>query len=115
MLLKSLAAAAVLLSMAACGGKAPAAAPGAAAVEVSAVTVQPRAVPVSTELAGRTAAFVSAEIRPQVGGIVLKRLFTEGGDVRAGQVLYQIDPPPSSRSVMPTSPRRSTAASGDRA
>ncbi len=90
---KALATAAVVsLSMVACGDKAPTTAPAAPVVEVSAVTVQPRAVPVTTELAGRTAAFVSAEIRPQVGGIVLKRLFTEGGDVRAGQVLYQIDP-----------------------
>ena len=47
---------------------------------------------ISSELPGRTAAFMSAEVRPQVSGIVLKRLFTEGSQVKAGQVLYQIDP-----------------------
>ena len=46
----------------------------------------------TTELAGRTAAYLVAEVRPQVNGIVQKRLFTEGSDVSAGQVLYQIDP-----------------------
>ena len=48
----------------------------------------------TTELPGRTAAFRVAEIRPQVSGLVRKRLFTEGSDVKAGQVLYQIDPAP---------------------
>ena len=46
----------------------------------------------TSELPGRTAAFMSAEVRPQVGGIVQQRLFTEGNLVKAGQVLYQIDP-----------------------
>ena len=46
----------------------------------------------TTELAGRTAAYMVSEVRPQVGGIIQKRLFTEGGDVAAGQPLYQIDP-----------------------
>jgi membrane fusion protein, multidrug efflux system len=89
------------LLLPACGDKAPAAPPAAAAapVEVVAYTVQARKVPVSVELPGRTAAFASAEIRPQVGGILQKRLFTEGGEVRAGQVLYQIDPAQSKASV----------------
>ena len=91
MTLKGLAAVAVSIGLAACG-EAPAPAPAPPVIEVSAVTVQPGAVPVSAELPGRTAAFASAEIRPQVSGIVLKRLFKEGSDVRAGQVLYQIDP-----------------------
>lgn len=47
-----------------------------------------------TELPGRTSAYLVAEIRPQVNGIIQKRLFTEGSHVRAGQVLYQIDPAP---------------------
>lgn len=47
---------------------------------------------VTTELPGRTTSFRIAEVRPQVSGIVLKRNFTEGGDVEAGQSLYQIDP-----------------------
>ncbi|MEB6427308.1 efflux RND transporter periplasmic adaptor subunit [Citrobacter freundii] len=47
---------------------------------------------VTTELPGRTTAFRIAEVRPQVSGIVLKRNFTEGSDIEAGQSLYQIDP-----------------------
>ena len=46
----------------------------------------------TTELAGRTSANLVAEVRPQVGGIIQKRLFVEGSDVRAGQILFQIDP-----------------------
>lgn len=60
--------------------------------EVSTVTVQPEKIMLFTELPGRTSAFRVAEIRPQVSGLVQKRLFTEGTDVKAGQVLYQIDP-----------------------
>ena len=62
--------------------------------EVATVTVQPEKLMLTTELPGRTAAFRIAEIRPQVSGLIQKRLFTEGSDVRAGQVLYQIDPAP---------------------
>jgi membrane fusion protein (multidrug efflux system) len=60
--------------------------------EVAAVTVQPESVVITTELAGRTSPCLVAEVRPQVGGIVQKRLFEEGADVLAGDVLYQIDP-----------------------
>jgi len=60
--------------------------------EVGVVVIQPQRVALTTELAGRTAAYLVAEVRPQVNGIVQKRLFTEGSDVKAGQVLYQIDP-----------------------
>lgn len=62
--------------------------------EVAVVTVQPQQVVLTTELPGRTSAFMVAEIRPQVNGLIQKRLFTEGSDVKAGQVLYQIDPAP---------------------
>lgn len=62
--------------------------------EVAVVTVQPQKVVLTTELPGRTSAYRMAEIRPQVSGIIQKRLFTEGADVKAGQVLYQIDPAP---------------------
>ncbi|OYD80318.1 efflux RND transporter periplasmic adaptor subunit [Azospirillum brasilense] len=65
-------------------------APGPA--EVAVATIQPQSLSVTTELPGRTAAFRVAEIRPQVSGIVLKRFFTEGSDVKAGDQLYQIDP-----------------------
>jgi len=60
--------------------------------EVSIVTIQPKPVLITTDLTGRTSANLVAEVRPQVGGIIQKRLFTEGSDVQAGQVLYQIDP-----------------------
>jgi membrane fusion protein (multidrug efflux system) len=62
------------------------------APEVSVVVVQQERVPITTELPGRTSAFLVAEVRPQVNGIIKKRLFVEGSDVRAGDVLYEIDP-----------------------
>lgn len=62
--------------------------------EVATVTMEPQKVVLTTELPGRTAAFRVAEIRPQVSGLILKRLFEEGSDVKAGQILYQIDPAP---------------------
>uniref|UniRef100_UPI0035C9B749 efflux RND transporter periplasmic adaptor subunit n=1 Tax=uncultured Sphingomonas sp. TaxID=158754 RepID=UPI0035C9B749 len=60
--------------------------------EVGFVVVQPSSVPLVTELAGRTAAYQSSEVRPQVSGLIRKRFFTEGAMVRKGQPLYQIDP-----------------------
>ncbi len=60
--------------------------------EVAIVTIKPQKVVLTTELPGRTAPFRIAEIRPQVSGLIQKRLFTEGSDVKAGQILYQIDP-----------------------
>ena len=62
--------------------------------EVSVVTVRKASVPVVTELPGRTSAYFVAQVRARVDGIVLKREFTEGGDVKTGQRLYQIDPAP---------------------
>ncbi|MDR7332223.1 efflux RND transporter periplasmic adaptor subunit [Roseateles asaccharophilus] len=62
------------------------------AAKVGVVTLQPQRVELSAELAGRTVAFQNAEVRPQVTGIVKTRTFTEGSDVKAGQLLYQIDP-----------------------
>lgn len=60
--------------------------------EVGVITIQTQRAAVTTELPGRTSAYLVAEVRPQVSGIVQKRIFTEGSDVKAGQVLYQIDP-----------------------
>jgi membrane fusion protein, multidrug efflux system len=80
------------LIMSGCGSQQ--AAPKAAAPEVAVVTVQAEQVVLTTELPGRTSAYFVAEIRPQVNGIIQKRLFEEGSDVKAGQVLYQIDPAP---------------------
>lgn len=64
------------------------------APEVVTVTVVSREVLLTTELPGRISAYRVAEIRPQVSGLVQKRLFTEGADVEANEVLYQIDPAP---------------------
>lgn len=60
--------------------------------EVGVVTLKAVPLEMTTELPGRTSAYRVAEVRPQVSGIILKRNFTEGSDVRAGQSLYQIDP-----------------------
>lgn len=62
--------------------------------EVSAVTVKPQQIMLTTELPGRTSAYLVSEIRPQVSGLIQKRLFTEGAYVKSGQILYQIDPAP---------------------
>jgi membrane fusion protein (multidrug efflux system) len=62
--------------------------------EVAVVSVQTERVVLTTELPGRTSAYSMAEIRPQVGGLIQKRLFEEGSEIKAGQVLYQIDPAP---------------------
>ncbi|MEG3174678.1 efflux RND transporter periplasmic adaptor subunit [Sphingomonas sp. RB3P16] len=60
--------------------------------EVGYIVIQPSSVPIVTELAGRTAAYQSSEVRPQVSGLIRRRFFTEGSLVQKGQPLYQIDP-----------------------
>jgi membrane fusion protein (multidrug efflux system) len=62
--------------------------------QVSVVTVSEQPVTLSSELPGRTTAFETSEVRPQVNGLILARLFQEGDQVRAGQPLYRIDPAP---------------------
>ena len=86
----------LLTSLAACGpgGKPPAGGPGGGMPQVSVVTLQPQKVTLSTQLPGRTSALRIAEIRPQVNGLIQKRRFTEGAQIKAGDVLYQIDPAP---------------------
>ena len=64
---------------------------GPGAVPVTVVTLTAQAVTLTRELPGRTSAFMVAEVRPQVSGIVRQRLFTEGGMVTAGEPLYQLD------------------------
>ncbi|MEN6440613.1 MAG: efflux RND transporter periplasmic adaptor subunit [Syntrophobacter sp.] len=62
--------------------------------EVSTITVATQFVELTTELPGRTSPYRVAEVRPQVNGLIQKRLFTEGSDIKAGQVLFQIDSAP---------------------
>ena len=81
------------LVLAACGDKAPPAGPPPSP-EVGVVTVAPKTLDVPTELPGRVEAARVAQVRARVTGIVQKRLFTEGSDVKAGDVLFQIDPAP---------------------
>jgi membrane fusion protein (multidrug efflux system) len=92
--IRNLLAATLLVALlAACtGAKTPVSAPQAPAVSV--VTVHRASVPVTTELPGRTSAYLVAQVRARVDGIVLTRDFEEGGQVKAGQLLYQIDPAP---------------------
>lgn len=59
--------------------------------QVGFVVVQPTTVPLSVTLGGRTVAYATSEVRPQINGLVRRRLFTEGSYVRAGQPLYQIE------------------------
>ena len=66
--------------------------PAETPVEVAVVEVKSESVALQTELAGRTSAFVTAEVRPQVNGIIKSRAFREGASVEAGQLLYVIEP-----------------------
>ncbi|WP_257219125.1 efflux RND transporter periplasmic adaptor subunit [Janthinobacterium sp. BJB446] len=90
---KNMLIAAALLSLAACSKPAPeeGAAPPAA---VTVLKLQAVPVVLSDELPGRVAAFRTADIRPQVGGIVLRRQFEQGAEVKAGQKLFQLNPAP---------------------
>jgi len=63
-------------------------------VEVAFVTIRPQSLALTTQLPGRTAAYLTAEIRPQVNGIIQNRLFEEGASVKAGDLLYRIDSAP---------------------
>ena len=80
----------LLIIISGCGKKA--APPAPAPPQVGFITITPQPVSWTTQLPGRTDAEMTADVRPQVSGIILKRLFTEGSDVTAGQQLYQIDP-----------------------
>lgn len=77
--------------LAACDGADPEGASKDAATAVTVVTLKAQPITLTGELSGRTSAFLVAEVRPQVSGIVKQRLFTEGGYVKAGQPLYQLD------------------------
>src|SRR6185369_14801609 len=73
-------------------GKQKSAPPPSGPPEVGIIVVKPEKVSLTTELSGRTVPYLIAEVRPQVSGIIRRRLYTEGSDVKAGQVLYEIDP-----------------------
>ncbi len=83
----------LLLLLSACGSR-PAAPAQAGPVEVGVFTVQPSPVTLVRELPGRTAPYRVAEVRARVNGIVLKRLFAEGSEVKEGQKLFLVDPAP---------------------
>jgi membrane fusion protein, multidrug efflux system len=84
-------------SLAACSHKS--APPPKPPAEVAVLTLQAAPVSLVTELPGRTVPYRIAEVRPQVNGVILKRLFIEGSQVKAGQQLYQIDPAPFEASL----------------
>ena len=76
--------------LAGCGGPG-ARPPGGMTPQVSVVTLKPQSVTLTRELPGRVSAYLVAEVRPQVSGVVKRRLFTEGGTVKAGEPLYELD------------------------
>ena len=78
-------------ALAACGDKAK---PAPRIPQVGYVVLQPTTAAISTELAGRTSAYEASDVRPQISGVIFRRLFTEGSLVHRGQPLYQIDPRP---------------------
>lgn len=85
------------LLMAGCGAKDPRGGPGGmagGAPEVGVVTLEAQSVTLSAELAGRATPYETSDVRPQIGGIIVGRPFVEGANVKAGQVLYRIDPSP---------------------
>lgn len=82
---------AIVMLASACSGSDEKSRPERGVPEVGYIAVTQQAVPITAELGGRTTAFETSEVRPQVTGLIRKRLFTEGAYVRAGQPLYQID------------------------
>jgi membrane fusion protein (multidrug efflux system) len=90
----------ILLGFLACSAlivgckKAPTAPPPSGPMEVGVVAVRAERLVLTTELPGRTAAYLVADVRPQVNGLIRERKFVEGSQVQAGSILYQIDPAP---------------------
>jgi multidrug efflux system membrane fusion protein len=90
----------LVLGLSACGAQEPRARPSAALPQVKTLTVQPRAFAMSTDLPGRIEPVRIAEVRARVAGVVLTRHFQEGSDVKAGQLLFSIDPAPLKAALM---------------
>jgi membrane fusion protein (multidrug efflux system) len=86
-----------LLALAACGGKEQAAAPPPP--EVGVVEVKAQTVPLTRDLVGRLSPYRSADVRARVPGVLLRRVYEEGSDVREGQLLFEIDPAPLQASL----------------
>lgn len=89
-----------VLGLSACGDQKPPAEPSASVPQVKTLTVQPRAFAMTTDLPGRIEPVRIAEVRARVAGVVLTRHFQEGSDVKAGQLLFSIDPAPLKAALM---------------
>lgn len=82
----------ISLMLTACDRSATSASQNASVPQIDVVTLHAQPITITSQLPGRTVAVRSAEVRPQVNGVIQKRLFTEGSEVKEGQQLYQIDP-----------------------
>ena len=89
----------LMASVSACGGQSEQAQQQAGPPQVGFVSVQPQAVTLTTTLPGRTAPYETSEVRPQVNGLIVDRLFREGDQVRRGQPLFRIDRQPYEAAV----------------
>lgn len=89
-----------VLGLSACGDQKPPPEPSASVPQVKTLTVQPRAFAMTTDLPGRIEPVRIAEVRARVAGVVLTRHFQEGSDVKAGQLLFSIDPAPLKAALM---------------
>jgi membrane fusion protein (multidrug efflux system) len=94
-LLRGAACVCLLVGLAACSDEASQARATAPETKVAVVEVKPERLPVVTELPGRVAPMVTADVRPRVTGIVMKRAFEQGSTIREGDLLYVLDPAPS--------------------
>ena len=83
-----------LLALSACGSGKESGPPKMPPADVGVVTMQPQSSPLTRDLVGRLSAFRSADVRARVAGVLLKRDYDEGTDVKSGQLLFQIDPAP---------------------
>lgn len=81
-----------IIALAACSGGTDKDRKNRPSPQIGYVVANPASVPLAVSLSGRTVAFETSEVRPQVSGVIRRRYFTEGGYVRAGQPLFQIDP-----------------------